>query len=789
MYWFQQAFSYPSNVSMSSPAPCFSIDGWDYKHTNNSFGDWFGKTEQTNSSRENAEAQEKHSTPLLDLAHNDEWREVVKLVDKSNNKAKLLGKQDCDGNLPIHIACQSKTTCTYVLRELIKAAPDTASRVNHQGATPLHSLVQFNSPSDEDLLNVIKAFPGAVAVRDESGRTPLHHATEQNLSLSGLTIIGEQMKNISDALKYITYPCEIVSGRGSKNSPDAEVKTSSVTPLQMVWRNTLTPLNGSEYKAKGKCWDKALLLLKFAFYNKHPSEKFQAIRALYEFLEYVPLDEYDFIYTNMQDRTTAQVKSTDGAEFTLDKYISMERPYEEEADLLDRLLRNHIFLKRNLLSEGPKLLSNKKKSNAPKGQDAHTVNDNRTKKIKMAILAKQGALEVLARLAPLYGTQLKEEDTDKRIPLQIVCRNPSFNLKVLTALVEAWPESPSHIDNEGSTALHFYLFYTLEENIKNGMLRYFLNSYPAALTVRDNFGNTPLHHAIEKGISLSGLKIILEYPGAAKSITLPSKDSRRSRGSLNHHSVYRLSNVGCERTPLCMAWRLVLSPLDLPDFKVKSKRWEIASMLLKVAYNQKYPTSSAKFQPLHALLEFLPFLPSEIYTFIQDLAGCRHFMEARDGCGRLPLHLAVCAEREDRDVARVIDLLLPLHPEAMKINDGSGRLPFHIAVSSKRGENTTMKIIKRLLYHCPDALKSESENLHENGRLSIHEAIRAGQTWNICELLIKTYPEALSAIDRKSGLHPLALSAKEIQSEGVETEGNQLTMIYQLALCNPIPTS
>ena len=776
-----QVFVYYVSLYLFQPI----IERWNA--TKNFEGDFQGTKPAAHRHRRQQILKDKEKSErtynLIDLASNNIWQELAKLAPLRSGE---LEQEDArNGRNPLHIACSCDSAGIYVLRTLVEAAPHIASKVDYEGSTPLHCLLQheYCSPPDEALRLLIDAYPDAIAIRDIYGRTPLFRAIEKNLSLSGLKIIMGYIPKYPEAAENILQCCELTeptlyqdprNGRESldhqsRNLCPSEIDTER-TPLYIAWRNTLTPLDGSEYKAKGKLWEKAMLLLKAAYFLKHPDTKFPPLQALLEFLPYLPLDIQDFLYTAEEERCMSARGQS--AKLCLDEAMSVKRSYDEQMYLMDQLLKNHLVLKEETPVRAKPQSQKKLDVSRTESSDV-SCNRLPEKNLSLLKLASSGHWKELAKFAPSYSAELLDKDANGLIPLHIACRCSSIDMNIVRALLKAAPHTARFVDNEGSTPLHFLLHYCSPKKLKNGGFRFLIDAYPGAIAGRDIYGRAPLFHAVEKNSSLSGLKIIMEYPGAVESILqccgFPElkmqgkyQDPTNSRGSLVHQSIYPpFSKKYTKRTPLYIAWRNALTPLGVPssDFRTKGERWEKAMLLLKVAYSHRYPGTS--FHPLHALLDFLPYLPSKIYSFLFALAEHDHFMKAIDGKGRLPLHIAASVDIVDNEVVNLVNRLLSLHPEAIRHKTSNGRLPFH-------------------------------------------EAIAAGKSWIICKRLLNEYPAAMEAVDDVTGVYPFMLAASSFAiSSGTEKreyelstlahqghekhpESNlQFTTIYELILANP----
>jgi ankyrin repeat protein len=214
-------------------------------------------------------------------------------------KEELETPHEVLGVLPLHVACSCDTIDIYVLRCLLDAAPDSARQVDNEGSTPLHFLLHYGSPKNDVIRLLIEAFPDAIAVRDKYGRTPLFHAIDNSISLDCLKI----MLDTGLATDSILQCCNeaVTQSRGTHAARQRAYELSRLsatwrTPLYMAWRNALRPQNGDVCTKKGKRWDKALLLLKFAYSHKAPTAKFRTLHATLEFCAYLPTAAIEIDY-------------------------------------------------------------------------------------------------------------------------------------------------------------------------------------------------------------------------------------------------------------------------------------------------------------------------------------------------------------------------------------------------------------------------------------------------------------------------------------------------------------
>jgi len=416
-------------------------------------------------------------------------------------------------------------------------------------------------------------------------------------------------------------------------------------------------------------------------------------------------------------------------------------------------------------------------------------------------LAYTKNLQELAKLAPFYKEELEEEHAEhKCLPLHIACRFwDSIDIYVLRTLLESAPRTARHVDNEGSTPLHFLLHYG---SPKPDVLKLLIEAYPEATKVRDVYGRTPLFHAVENDLSLKKLKIILAADDSKSSILqccgpVPQlyKDPMNSRGTHDsRQKVRELPPSALQRSALYISWKNALDPRDcgepLKSYRAKGKMWEKAMFLLRLAYEDKYPGS--KFRLLHATLAFYSCLPTSVVDFVFALS---HAKEREEGTGRFPLHIAASIDAPDCEVACIVDTLLRIHPEAAFLCGHNGRYPLQEAiVSGKSWESATFQLLLKSnpsVIHTIDAATGlypfmlaavsvvasvPSGKMHMENHIGFAEGSEENAKEEICQHCNKIVPEE-------------DMSAKEVElqtfNSAVNPNANGVGIIYELLLADP----
>lgn len=97
-------------------------------------------------------------------------KEVIRLLlEKSPETAKI---PDCEGRLPLHLACCNDTTDQTSIQDLILYNERATRTPDDFGLLPLHWACTKNSPA-VNVETIIKAYPFAIEQKDCYGKTPM----------------------------------------------------------------------------------------------------------------------------------------------------------------------------------------------------------------------------------------------------------------------------------------------------------------------------------------------------------------------------------------------------------------------------------------------------------------------------------------------------------------------------------------------------------------------------------------------------------------------------------------
>jgi ankyrin repeat protein len=133
--------------------------------------------------------------------------------------------------------------------------------------------------------------------------------------------------------------------------------------------------------------------------------------------------------------------------------------------------------------------------------------------------------------------------------------------------------------------------------------------------------------------------------------------------------------------------------------------------------------------PIHALAAARA--PSDLVERILKLAP--ETIKVQDKYGRFPLHWAlICNTSSD-----VIYMLYEAYPKAAEVHNINERLPLHLALQF----NASVDVINMLFKAYPQAVEIQDKY----GNLPLHYALCRNASNDVVTMLLKAYPQALKA--------------------------------------------
>lgn len=352
----------------------------------------------------------------------------------------------------------------------------------------------------------------------------------------------------------------------------------------------------------------------------------------------------------------------------------------------------------------------------------------------------------------LYPEQIKQTHARTgRTALHNAAMSPATGeggLTVVSTLLNRWPEaSREHDTIDSSLPLHLVAENANKYHWSLHGAKVIYNSYPEAVTIKDNNGKLPLHRAC---MSLA--------------------------------QIYR-NNHYCRRD------------IDR-GYQSYNVIFQILSAYPKAA-QEKDTTGQI---PLHILAANAAYWDSDVQAVFDAFPKGVH---ARDNLGRLPIHLAAMNPHASSDL---IETLLKHNPRGAQMIDGAGRFPLHLACgagycweqklkslyysykpainmpdhSSKRwtplhhacaspGPRACALIETLLTLDSTSGLAKNMVEMKDSlGRYPLHLACASGKSWNGgVGKLFEIFPPALIEIDNIGLLpwHNAALSGAKVAND------------------------
>lgn len=351
------------------------------------------------------------------------------------------------------------------------------------------------------------------------------------------------------------------------------------------------------------------------------------------------------------------------------------------------------------------------------------------------------------------------------LPLHATCvfRAP---LNLIEALIQANPEAPTMIDDQGMLPIHL----ACRNGASRGVVMTLLNANPESINTKDKKGRTPLNlvensNSQNKDVvieAMQSFRISLDnktLPAAGVGLRAVSPAVLGANGTIGEREVDYDNRTILFRLILKKDWDGVANRLIMfPD--------EAGTWIVTKGYN-----GDLRFLPLHkacvlspppgiieSLIKAFPdgvtrtdqdgWLPLHCACFYSAPAGSIDALiradpkaaSKKDDDGRLPLHYA-CLKNAPESV---VNQLLGANVKAALAKDNDGRMPLHHACSKAASD----PVIEALVRLGPKAAQSKDNN----GRLPLHLACKKGITKNALTMLLQVYARGAAAKDDQEKL-------------------------------------
>ena len=349
------------------------------------------------------------------------------------------------------------------------------------------------------------------------------------------------------------------------------------------------------------------------------------------------------------------------------------------------------------------------------------------------------------------------------LPLHATCvfRAP---LSLIEALIQANPEAPGMMDDQGMLPLHL----ACRNGASRGVVMTLLNANPSSINARDKKGRTPLN--LVENSNSQNKDVVIE---AMQAFRIEMENERLPPVGTGLRAI----------SPAMVAPKVGEREVDYENrtilFRlILKKDWEGVAGRLGTFPDEastwivtKGYTGDLRFLPLHkacvlnpppqiieALIKAFPdgvaradqdgWLPLHCACFYNaPAASIDELIRAdtkattkKDDDGRLPLHYA-CLKGAPESV---VGALLQANVKGALVKDNDGRMPLHHACSKVASDG----VIETLVRLGPKAAQSKDNN----GRLPLHLACKKGITKNALTMLLQVYARGAAAKDDQEKL-------------------------------------
>ena len=324
-------------------------------------------------------------------------------------------------------------------------------------------------------------------------------------------------------------------------------------------------------------------------------------------------------------------------------------------------------------------------------------------------------LEMIECLLDAFPDAARSIDSTAWSPLHYACANKSMDPEIVRLLLERWPESVDHQDNEtGDLPLHnLCTAEDFDETSSLAILDLLVAAAPLSLTRANAEGRLPIHCASESGRSYPFCKRLIDACPESLWVVCDAMLP------IHRACYYGGNNVEAVR---CIA---DLCPESI-DARARDGRGDLPIHSAVAARRESH-----KVEIIRYLLAKNPDCASKLGVRLPGGLG-----------GHLPLHVAcygTCLES--------VHLLFDAYPQAIDVREVPGGSPLDIA-RDQAWENGNSGEIgdfleEQLVYA---NLAKDSRAMHtpdENGWLPLHRALQDDACLGAIKLLVKGNPSAL----------------------------------------------
>eukprot|EP00984_Skeletonema_dohrnii_P017202 scaffold7783_cov85-Skeletonema_dohrnii-CCMP3373.AAC.3 len=302
--------------------------------------------------------------------------------------------------------------------------------------------------------------------------------------------------------------------------------------------------------------------------------------------------------------------------------------------------------------------------------------------------------------------------------LRSYCRSHSLSEEGVRQIFERNGLTPTNLDHDDVGNYQFFFKACRNRRVTEGIIRFLLEQFPAAISAIDEDGWSPLHFACcNANMTLNIIQLLIDAaPDSVRSVDeegwMPLHCLCNNK-HIDDSAALEILKLLIEKHP--EALRHATNNGCLPIHRAcgnKNVKLNIVKLLIDAA-------------------------PDSVRSVDQD--------------GYMPLnHLCINEELDERAALEILKLLIEKHPDSIRHADNDGGFPIHCAASGGK----TPEFCRVLIEESPG-----SERIAEvGGELPLHYASRSN-TVAAVKYLYKIYPDAINHADT-DGCYPIHFAIK-----------------------------
>eukprot|EP00985_Skeletonema_marinoi_P018095 scaffold10048_cov66-Skeletonema_marinoi.AAC.3 len=351
--------------------------------------------------------------------------------------------------------------------------------------------------------------------------------------------------------------------------------------------------------------------------------------------------------------------------------------------------------------------------------------------------------------------------------------------------------------NDNSSDYQFFLVACANERVTEGIIRYLLEKFPAAISATDEKGQLPLHYACcNENMTVNIIQLLIDAaPNSVRSVDEDGEMPLQflcGTGKLDERAELDILKLLIDKHPEAVRRENDNGSLPIHYAAISSKNPEFCRELIKAYPGSERMTGTNDAAPLHYAcrhntvdtVEYLYKVypdainhattsghypihcaisnPTAAVDIVQFLLGCDPAVKLQKFRGEFLLHFACHREYTDSNIhaaLEMIKIIYDAHPEAIEDNN--------ITSDIHRYHEQVQTLINDELVYARQAKDHRLMMTPDgSGQLPLHRALQNNVRLGSIKLVVKGNPSAIRNFDQ-SGVIPLHLACRHHDSTNV----------------------